>query len=119
METIKNAKLLRIFMGELDKIGHQPLYEAIVFKAKETGLAGATGFRGILSYGNKSRVNTVKLFDISPDLPVVIEIVDTEEKINAFIPLVGELFDKSGSGGLITIEKAEIIMYRSSKSNSN
>jgi uncharacterized protein len=114
METIKNAKLLRIFLGELDKIGHQPLYEAIVFKAKEVGLAGATGFRGILSYGTKSKVNTVKLFDISPDLPVVIEIVDSDEKIRAFIPFVNDLFDKSGSGGLVTLENAEIILYRAS-----
>jgi PII-like signaling protein len=114
METIQNAKLLKIFVGELDKIGHQPLYEAIVFKAKETGLAGATGYRGILSYGTKSRVNTVKLFDISPDLPVIIEIIDSDEKINAFIPYINELFEKSGSGGLVTVEKTEIVLYRAS-----
>ncbi len=88
METIKNARLLRIFIGELDKIGHQPLHEAIVFKANALGLAGATGFKGILSYGTKSRVNTAKLFNVNPDLPVVIEIIDTEEKIKAFIPSV-------------------------------
>jgi PII-like signaling protein len=117
METIQNAKLLRIFIGELDKIGHQPLYEAIVFKAKELGLAGATGFKGILSYGTKSKVNTVKLFDISPDLPVVIEIIDNEDKINAFIPTLNELFDKSGAGGLVTVEHAEIILYRASTKN--
>lgn len=118
METIQNARLLRIFVGELDKIGHQPLYEAIVFKANEKGLAGATGFRGILSYGTKRRVNTVKLFDISPDLPVVIDIIDSEEKINAFMPFLHELLDKAGSGALITVEKTEIVMYRSTKLNS-
>ncbi len=117
METIQNARLLRIFIGELDKIGHQPLYEAIVFKAKEVGMAGATGFKGILSYGTKSKVNTVKLFDISPDLPVVIEIVDSEEKINAFIPVLNDFFDKSGSGGLVTIENVEIVLYRASAKN--
>jgi PII-like signaling protein len=115
METIQNAKLLRIFVGELDKIGHQPLYEAIVFKAKETGLAGATVLKGVLSYGANSLVHSVKLWDISPDMPLIIEIVDSEEKINAFIPMVKDLFEKSASGGLITMEKAEIIMYRSTK----
>ena len=113
METIQNAKLLRIFIGELDKIGHQPLYEAIVFKAKENGLAGATVLKGVLSYGANSLVHSVKLWDISPDMPVIVEIIDSEEKINAFVPLVKEMFEKAGSGGLITLEKAEIIMYRS------
>lgn len=115
METIQNAKLLRIFIGELDKIEHQPLYEAIVFKAKEKGLAGATVLKGVLSYGANSLVHSVKLWDISPDMPVIVEIVDSEEKINAFMPLVKEMFEKAGSGGLITLEKAEIIMYRSTK----
>ncbi len=115
METIKNARLLRIFVGEVDKIGNQPLYEAIVFKAKAAGLAGATGFKGILSYGTKSRVNTAKIFEISPDLPVVIEIIDTEEKIKAFIPALNALFERADSGGLVTIERAEIILYRSTK----
>jgi uncharacterized protein len=115
METIQNAKLLRIFIGELDKIDHQPLYEAIVFKAKETGLAGATVLKGVLSYGANSIVHSVKLWDISPDMPVIIEIIDSEEKINAFTPLVKEMLEKAGSGGLITIEKVEIIMYRSTK----
>jgi len=115
METIQNAKLLRIFIGELAKIEHQPLYEAIVFKAKETGLAGATVLKGVLGYGANSLVHSVKLWDISPDMPVIIEIVDSEDKINAFIPLVKEMFEKAGSGGLITLEKAEIIMYTATK----
>jgi len=115
METIQNAKLLRIFIGELDKVAHQPFYEAIVFKAKETGLAGATVLKGVLGYGANSLVHSVKLWDISPDMPVIIEIVDSEEKINAFIPLVKEMFEKAGSGGLITLEKAEIIMYTATK----
>jgi hypothetical protein len=115
METIQNAKLLRIFIGELDKVAHQPFYEAIVFKAKETGLAGATVLKGVLGYGANSLVHSVKLWDISPDMPVIIEIVDSEDKINAFIPLVKEMFEKAGSGGLITLEKAEIIMYTATK----
>lgn len=112
METIQNAKLFRIFIGELDKIDHKPLYEAIVFKAKETGLAGATVLKGVLSYGANSLIHTTKLWDISPDIPVIIEIIDSEEKINAFTPHVKEMFEKAGSGGLITQEKVEIIMYR-------
>jgi len=115
METIQNAKLLRIFIGELDKIEHQPLYEAIVFKAKEAGLAGATVLKGVLSYGANSLIHSVKLWDISPDMPVIVEIIDSEEKINAFTPIVKEMFEKAGSGGLITLEKAEVIMYRSTK----
>lgn len=116
METIQHAKLLRIFIGELDKISHQPLYEALVFKAKEKGLAGATVLKGVLSYGANSLVHSVKLWDISPDMPMIVEIIDSEEKINAFIPLVKEMFEMAGSGGLITMEKAEVIMYRSTKS---
>ena len=115
METIQNAKLLRIFIGELDKIEHKPLYEAIVYKAKETGLAGATVLKGVLSYGANSLVHSVKLWDISPDMPVIIEIIDSEEKINAFMPLVKEMFEKAASGGLITLEKVEIMMYRATK----
>lgn len=115
METIQNAKLLRIFIGELDKIEHQPLYEAIVFKAKEKGLAGATVLKGVLSYGANSLVHSVKLWDMSPDMPLIIEIVDSEEKINDFMHLVKEMMEKAVSGGLITLEKAEVIMYRSRK----
>jgi len=115
METIQNAKLLRIFIGELDKIDHQPLYEAIVFKAKEAGLGGATVLKGVLSYGANSLVHSVKLWDISPDMPVIVEIIDGEEKINAFIPQVKEMLEKAGSGGLITLGKVEIIMYHSTK----
>lgn len=115
METIQNAKLLRIFIGELDKIGHQPLYEAIVFKAKENGLAGATVLKGVLSYGANSLVHSIKLWDISPDMPVIIEIIDGEEKINAFLPTVKQMLEEAHSGGLITMEKAEIILYRPTK----
>jgi len=115
MEANQNAKLLRIFIGELDKIDHQPLYEAIVFKAKETGLAGATVQKGVLGYGANSLVHSVKLWDISPDLPMIIEIIDNEEKINVFIPIVKEMFEKAGSGGLLTLEKVEILIYRATK----
>jgi PII-like signaling protein len=114
MENNPNAKLLRIFIGENDKVGEQPLYEAIVFEAKKQGLSGATVTRGIMGFGANSRVHTTKLFEISSDLPLVIEIVDSEEKIRAFIQAVDHLFEQAKSGGLITLEKAEVILYKSS-----
>ena len=112
MEANPNAKLLRIFVGESDKLGNQPLYEAIVFDAKKQSLSGATVTRGIMGFGANSKVHTTKLFEISSDLPLVIEIVDTEEKIREFTKHVEQLFEQTKSGGLITIEKAEVIRYR-------
>jgi PII-like signaling protein len=112
MENDPNAKLLRIFIGESDKVGQQPLYEAIVFEAKKQSLSGATVTRGIMGFGANSKIHTTKLFEISSDLPLVIEIIDSEEKIKAFIIKVEQLFEESNSGGLITIEKAEIIRYK-------
>jgi uncharacterized protein len=112
MENNPNAKLLRIFIGESDKHGQQPLYETIVFEAKKQGLSGATVTRGIMGFGANSKVHTAKLFDISSDLPLVIEIVDTEEKIREFTKIVEHLFEQTKSGGLITIEKAEVIRYK-------
>ena len=113
MEDNPHAKLLRIFVGESDKLGQQPLYEAIVFEAKKQSLSGATVTRGIMGFGANSKVHTTKLFEISTDLPLVIEIVDTEEKIRQFTKNVEKLFEQTKSGGLITIEKAEVIRYKS------
>ena len=115
MEKDPVAKLLRIFIGESDKIGQSSLYETIVYEAKKQGLSGATVTRGIMGFGANSKVHTTKLLEISSDLPLVIEIVDTEEKIKAFIEQVEKLFELSKSGGLITIEKAEVIRYRAGK----
>ena len=115
MEDNPNAKLLRIFVGESDKVGQQPLYEAIVFEAKKQSLSGATVTRGIMGFGANSKVHTAKLFEISSDLPLVIEIVDTEEKIREFTKTVEQLFEQTKSGGLITIEKAEVIRYKAGK----
>ena len=111
MESDPNAKLLRIFIGESDKIGHAPLYETIVFEAKKQGLSGATVIRGIMGFGANSKVHTAKLLEISSDLPLVIEIVDREDKIREFTRTVEHLFEQAKSGGLITIEKAEVIRY--------
>jgi len=112
MENDSSAKLLRIFVGESDKAGHRPLYEAIVFEAKKHGLSGATVTRGIMGFGANSKVHTAKLFEISSDLPLIIEIIDAEEKISDFIKIVEELFEQAKSGGLITIDKTEVIRYR-------
>ena len=112
MENNPASRLLRIFIGESDKAGHQPLYEAIVFEAKKQGLSGATVTRGIMGFGANSRIHTTKLFEISSDLPMVIEIVDTEEKIRTFTKIVEKMFEETKSGGLITIEKAEVIRYK-------
>ncbi len=106
------GKLLRIFLGEKDIVEHKPLFEVIVFKAREQGLAGATVIRGVMGYGANSRtIHTAKILRLSEDLPIIVEIVDTEEKIQSFVPVVQELFKTAGSGGMITIEKAEIIHY--------
>lgn len=111
MELTGEAKLLRIFIGEADKVGHVPLYEAIVREAKAAGLAGATAWRGIIGYGSGSRIRTAKILDLSADLPVVIELTDWEARINAFLPLLDKLFGEADSGGLVTIEKVQIIKY--------
>lgn len=111
MEIKGNAKLLRIFVGESDKIGHTPLYEVIVKEARERHLAGATAWRGVLGFGASARMRTSKLLDLSSDLPMIIEIVDEERKIDELIPVLNDLFEKADSGGLSTIEKIEVIRY--------
>lgn len=120
MELDRNSKLLRIFIGEMDKTGgnfmtNTPLYEALVFAAKKQGLAGATVLRGILSYGASSRIHTAKLLELSSDLPIVIEVVDHEDKINEYLEQANKLIEDAGCGALITIEKAEVIHYKSKK----
>jgi PII-like signaling protein len=109
------AKLLRIFIGESDLINHVPVYERIVLEARKAGLAGATVVKGIMGFGASSRIHTTKLLRLSEDLPLIIEIVDEEIKIEEFIPVLNEIFDESNSGGLITMEKVSIIKYTVSK----
>ena len=111
-----DSKLLRIFIGELDKVGHQPLYEAIVFAAKKNELAGCTAIRGLMSFGASSRVHTSKLIEISQDLPIIVEIVDHEDKINEFVKVIDGFFDEAKCGGLMTIEKATVLHYKSRNS---
>jgi PII-like signaling protein len=108
MQLPTDSFLLRIFLGESDRHDGDPLYETIVLKAREGGLAGATVLRGAMGFGASSRLHTSKILRLSADLPLVIEIVDTEEKINAFLPTLGRLM----GGGLVTLEKVRVIHYR-------
>jgi len=107
MQVPKQAVLLRIIFGEDEKYGHRPLYEAIVLKARELHLAGATVLRGPMGFGHSSRIHTAKILRLSENLPIVIEIVDAEDKINAFLP---ELDSMIGSG-LVTMEKVQVLQY--------
>ena len=108
MQIPKDAVLLRIFLGESDRWEHKPLYEAIVLKAREMHLAGATVLRGPMGFGKSSRLHTAKILRLSMDLPLVIEIVDSEENINAFLPVLDEMM----GGGLVTLEKVKVVHYR-------
>ena len=107
MQIPKQALLLRIFIGEDDTLGGSPLYEAIVLKAREMHLAGATVLRGAMGFGASSRLHTTKILRLSEDLPLVIEIVDSEEKIDDFLPVL----DRMMSSGLITLEKVQVLQY--------
>lgn len=109
MTLPEDSTLLRIFIGESDRHGHQPLYEAIVLKARELKLAGATVLRSPMGFGAQSHLHTAKILRLSDDLPMVIEIVDTEEKIQAFLPVLEGMM----GGGLVTMEKVRVIHYRS------
>jgi PII-like signaling protein len=111
MQIPKDAMLLRIFIGESDQFGDRPLYEAIVLKAREMHLAGATVLRGPMGFGQSSLLHTAKILRLSVDLPLIIEIVDSEEKINTLLPA---LEDMIGSG-LVTLEKVQVLQYGKSK----
>jgi PII-like signaling protein len=108
MKIPENGKLLRIFIGESDRWHHQPLYEAIVLKARELGLAGATVLRGPMGFGAKSHLHTSKILRLSMDLPIIIEIVDSEENINKMIPHLDEMVQD----GLVTLEDVRVLKYR-------
>lgn len=111
MQVPRDAVLLRIFIGEDDRHRHLPLYEAIVLKAREQHLAGATVLRGPMGFGHSSRLHTAKVLRLSEDLPMVVEIVDGEERINAFLPLL----DGMMGSGLVTIEKVKVLQYGEGK----
>ncbi|MDE1932562.1 DUF190 domain-containing protein [Bradyrhizobium sp.] len=111
MQIPKQALLLRIFIGEDDQFEGAPLHEAIVLKARELQIAGATVLRGPVGFGASSRLHTMKILRLSEDLPLVIEIVDSEEKINGFLPVL----DAMMSSGLITLEKVQVLHYGSKR----
>ena len=111
MELPQESLLLRVFLGESDRYEGKPLYEAIVLKARELGLAGATVLRSPMGFGATSHLHTAKILRLSDDLPFIIEIVDTEEKLNAFLPVLDGMMD----GGLVTLEKVRVLHYRSRK----
>lgn len=108
MKLPEDALLLRIFIGERDKYHGRPLYESIVLKAREMNLAGATVIRGILGFGAHSRIHSAKILELSQDLPIVIEIVDTKENIDKLLPFIDENVEE----GLVTLEKIKVIKYR-------
>jgi len=115
MELRGKSKLLRIFTGEDDRIGHELLHEKILLTARAHGLAGGTIIKGIMSFGASSHLHRAKLIELSEDLPVIIEIVDSAEKIEAFLPFANDLFEQCGKGGLITLENVDVIYYKSKK----
>lgn len=115
MELNRNSKLLRIFIGSTDHIKHQPLYEAIVFAARKNGLAGATVIKGTMSYGASALVHTTKVFEVSTDMPVIIEIIDHESRINDFVGIVSDMMEMANCGGLVTLEEVEVLYYKSKK----
>ncbi len=114
MDTRGDAKLLRIFIGEKDRCEGRPLYEYIVRIAREQGLAGATVLRGIEGFGASSRMHTARILRLSEDLPIVIEIADSEEHIRPFVEQLPGIFDRAGCGGMATLEKAEVLLLRPS-----
>lgn len=115
MELPDESVLLRVFIGESDRFEGTPLHEAIVLKARETHLAGATVLRGGAGFGKSSRIHTTKILRLSADLPIIVEIVDSEEKITAFLPTL----EKMVGSGLVTMEKIRVIHYRGVSASAN
>jgi PII-like signaling protein len=111
MKIPEEGELLRIFIGESDRWKGKPLYEAIILKARQMGIAGATMLRGMMGFGAASRIHTAKILRLSEDLPIVVEIVDSAEKIAALLPVIEEMVQE----GLITLEKVRVLQYRSGK----
>jgi len=108
MKLSEEGQLLRIFVGESDKWKGKPLYEALVLKAREMGLAGATMLRGLMGYGAASRIHTAKILRLSEDLPIIVEIIDSPEKIASFLPVIDDMVQE----GLVTLERVTVILYR-------
>ena len=107
MQIPEEGTLLRVFVGESDRLGSRPLYEAIVLKAREMHLAGATVLRGVMGFGRNSRLHTAKILRLSEDLPIVVEIVDSEERIQQLLPWLEQVVTE----GLVTMERARVLRY--------
>ncbi|HEY7913361.1 MAG TPA: DUF190 domain-containing protein [Blastocatellia bacterium] len=108
MKISEDGQLLRIFIGDSDRWQGKPLYEAIILKAREMGIAGATMLRGMMGFGANSRIHTAKILRLSEDLPIIVEIVDNAEKIERLLPVIDEMVQE----GLVTLEKVRVIQYR-------
>jgi PII-like signaling protein len=115
MKDVTTAKLLRIHIGEMDRARHRPLFEVLVAEAREAGLSGATVLRGIESYGASSVVHRARLVELSEDLPIVVEIVDTEEKIRGYLERIDPILEEAACGVLMTMEKVEILRWAPKK----
>ena len=115
MDIQDEARVLRIFVSSTDKLKHTPLYEAIVFAAKRHGIAGATVLKGVMGYGSSSVISSQKFWEFTEKVPVIIEIVDTKEKIDTFLEKILPYFESLPKGGLITVEKATIVLHKSGK----
>lgn len=111
MKDVTTAKLLRIHIGEMDRARHRPLFEVLVAEAREGGLSGATVLRGIESYGASSVVHRARLVELSEDLPIVVEIVDTEEKIRGYLERIDPILEEAACGVLITMEKVDVLRW--------
>lgn len=111
MKIPEDALLLRIFVGESDRYHHTPFYEAVVLKAREQHLAGATVLRGPMGFGHSSRLHTAKLLRLSEDLAMIVEIVDSREKVEGFLPVLDAMIEESGSSVLVTWEEVKVLHY--------
>lgn len=111
MKIEGRAGMLKIYVGETDKIHGRPLFEEIVFEARKAGMAGATVFKGIMSFGASHSIHTMKIFALSSDMPVAVEVVDTIEKLDAFTARVNKLMDQSKKGGLVTFQEVDVLRY--------
>lgn len=111
MELSVKTGILKIYTGETDKVHGRPLFEEIVFRARKDGLAGATVYKGIMSFGASHSIHTMKIFALSGDLPVIIEIIDNIDKLNNFIPVIQELMNLSKKGGMITMQENSVLRY--------
>jgi uncharacterized protein len=112
MESGLDAKLLRIFVSSTDKFKHTPVYEMIVYAAKRYGMAGATVLKGVMGFGASSNISSVKLWEVTEKLPVIIEIVDESNKINSFIESIKPFFDKIKNGCVITVEDTKVVLFK-------